>query len=73
MTDHVKPQLHTKFEVVDFINCIEIYENFLKIGINQNREPLIFFGEADFTIGYIDPMFPIQCTTCVKLYDFRNW
>ena len=25
------------------------------------------FGETDFTIGFADPIFPIQCTTFVEL------
>ena len=27
----------------------------------------LFFGETDFTIGFADPMFLIQCTIFVEL------
>jgi len=44
-----------------------IYGNlFLKIGISQNGQPLIF-GDTDFTIGFAALMFPIRCTTFVEL------
>jgi len=28
---------------------------------------LLIFGKTDFTIGFTDSMFPIQCTTFVEL------
>jgi len=34
-------------------------KDFCKIGIYQNEETP-YFGETDFTIGFTDPMFPIQ-------------
>jgi len=27
----------------------------------------VLFGETDFTVGFIDPMFPIRCATVVEL------
>jgi len=40
---------------------------FLKIWIHQNGENFIFLKKSDFTIGFTDPMFPIQCRTFVEL------
>jgi len=33
---------------------------------------LLFSGKADFTIGFADPMFPIQCATFVELRLQKN-
>jgi len=38
---------------------------FLKNGINQNGEPLIF-GGTGFTIKFKDPILPLQCTTFME-------
>ena len=67
-----KPQLHDKFEVAGFIhygNTREfVFENWdkPKWGIPY------FFGDTDFTIGFADPMFPIQCTSC-RAVTAENW
>jgi len=59
-----KPQPHAKFEVAGFIQYGNIKSFVFKIEINQNGEPVIFLREIDFTIGFIDPTFPIQRSFC---------
>jgi len=67
-----KPQLHAKFEVAGFIFYINIRKLVFK---NWDKpkwgNPLVFFAETDFTIGFPDPIFHIQCATFVELQYVR--
>ena len=61
-----KSQRPAIFEVAGFINYGNIKNWFLKFGINQNVNPLLF-GETDFTVRFADPIFRIRCATVVEL------
>ena len=60
-----KPQRFAKFEVSGFIYYENIREFvFTNWDIPKWGNPLLF-GQTDFTVGFADPMFPIQCATVV--------
>ena len=62
-----KPHLLAKCEVAGFI----YYENITKLVFKIRDKPkwgnLLIFGETDFTVEFVDPMFPIRCATVVEL------
>ena len=64
-----KPQWLAKFEVASFI----FYGNIRKFVVKNSDKPKwgkpLFFwgGGADFTVGFADPIFPIQYATFMEL------
>ena len=62
-----KPQRPAKFKVASFI----YYGNIRKFVFKKSDKPkwgnLLFWGETNFTVGFADPMFPIQCATFMEL------
>jgi len=62
-----KPQRLAKFEVASFI----YYGNIRKFVFTNSDKPKwgnpLVFGETVFTVGFADPMFPIQCATFMEL------
>ena len=61
------PQRLAKFEVASFI----YYGNIRKVVVKTSDKPKwgnpLFWGETDFTVGFADLMFPIQCDTFMEL------
>jgi len=62
-----KPQRLAKFEVASFI----YYRNIRKFVFKNSDKPKwgnpLFWAETDFSVGFADPMFPIQCATFMEL------
>jgi len=67
-----KSQRLAKFEVAGFI----YYGNRRKFVFKNLDKPIrgnpLFWGKTDFTVGFADPMFPIQCQTLWS-YDYSKW
>jgi len=55
-----------KFEVAGFIYYVNIRE-FVFENWDKPKWGTLIFGKTDFTIGFADHMFLIQCTTFVEL------
>jgi len=64
-----KPQRLAKFEVAGFICYGNIREFVFKKWDKLKWRNHLLFGETDFTVGFIDPMFPIRCATIVELRE----
>jgi len=62
-----KPQGLAKFEIAGFIYYGNIRELVFKIWDKPKWGNPLLFGETDFTVGFVDPMFPIRCATAVEL------
>jgi len=50
-----------------WLHLLQTYENLFFKWDKPKRETPYFLGKTDFTIGFVDPMFPIQFTTFVEL------
>ena len=61
------PQRLAKFEVASFIYYGNIRKFVVKNSDKTKWGNPLFWGETDFTVGFADPMFPIQCATFMEL------